>query len=142
MRPLSVTKLNHPVVGESEQKRRTFEVPSPPDHCTENTLPGFAGTTSSAFCALRPQMRSGLDDPFTGPMSDTRRMGLGPIKSSDGDKRAQRTQFELTRGGTEAGFIARIPCPVNSDLTDIAVSRYAREGCGEEKERKDRLHCE
>lgn len=52
--------------------------PEPPAHWMEKTLPGFAGTTIAAFCALRPQTISGLVEPLTGPLLAIVRMGLGP----------------------------------------------------------------
>ncbi len=79
VRPLQRQSVGYLYCGKKE-KRRTLEVPSPPTHWTVKTLPGFAGTTSSAFWALRPQVRSGLLDPLTGPMSEMSRIGLGPVQ--------------------------------------------------------------
>lgn len=70
-------RIRMSVLAEQDACALTFW-PAPPDHWNSTELPGLAGTTSSASCAFRPQLRSGLDAPLTGLMSEIRRIGLGP----------------------------------------------------------------
>lgn len=53
--------------------------PLPEAQAKASVLPGLAGTTSAAFCALWPHERFGLLAPFTGSTSLIWRIGLSAV---------------------------------------------------------------
>ena len=73
-------------------------------------------------------MRSGFDEPFTGPKSEIWRMGLGP-DTLVRTKTLKAVNSVLTFVGVQVWWVARVPCSVDSDFTDIAVRRDMGKRC-------------